>query len=251
MWSASQRGSPTDSVDGDAHGAGGALHDLHRGLDVVRVEVGKLGGRDLAHLVLGQLADLVLVRDRGALGQAGGLLDQLGSRRRLRDEGERPVLVDGDLHGDDVAAHGLGLGVVRLAEVHDVDAVRTESGTDGRCGGGRTGLQLHLDQGSDLLLGRHFFFFLFSWSGRGRAPSATGVAGGAGFAQTFWIWVKLSSTGVSRPKISTRALTLWLSALISVIVAWSVANGPSTTMTESDTSKSATAPCVRLAVLAG
>src|SRR5689334_9110964 len=26
-------------------------------------------------------------------------------------------------------------------------------------------------------------------------------------AQTFWIWLKLSSTGVSRPKISTRAFT--------------------------------------------
>src|SRR5689334_9562296 len=59
-------------------------------------------------------------------------------------------------------------------------------------------------------------------------------------AQTFWIWLKLSSTGVSRPKISTRALTLWDSALISVIVACRVANGPSTTMTESLTSKSAT-----------
>src|SRR5262245_46704782 len=58
--------------------------------------------------------------------------------------------------------------------------------------------------------------------------------------QTFWIWLNDSSTGVSRPKISTRALTRWDSALISVIVAWSVANGPSTTMTESETSKSAT-----------
>src|SRR5664279_3137554 len=49
--------------------------------------------------------------------------------------------------------------------------------------------------------------------------------------QTFWIWVKLSSTGVSRPKISTRALTLCASMFISVMVACSVANGPSTTMT--------------------
>src|SRR5689334_10589549 len=40
--------------------------------------------------------------------------------------------------------------------------------------------------------------------------------------QTFWIWLKLSSTGVSRPKISTRALTRCASALISVIVAWRV-----------------------------
>src|SRR6478735_700440 len=59
--------------------------------------------------------------------------------------------------------------------------------------------------------------------------------------QTFWIWLKLSSTGVSRPKISTSALTRCDSALSSVMVACSVANGPSTTMTESETSKSATA----------
>ena len=37
-------------------------------------------------------------------------------------------------------------------------------------------------------------------------------------AQTFWIWLKLSSTGVSRPKISTSALTRWDSALSSVMV---------------------------------
>src|SRR6478735_5321024 len=41
-----------------------------------------------------------------------------------------------------------------------------------------------------------------------RAPSA----------QTRWIWLNESSTGVSRPKISTRALTRCDSALISVIV---------------------------------
>src|SRR6187200_2140460 len=67
----------------------------------------------------------------------------------------------------------------------------------------------------------------------------------ASSGQTRWIWLKLSSTGVSRPKISTRALTLWASTLISVIVACRVANGPSTTMTESETSKSATSTCLR------
>src|SRR5581483_10578253 len=45
---------------------------------------------------------------------------------------------------------------------------------------------------------------------------------------TFWIWLNESSTGVSRPKISTSALTRCDSALSSVIVACSVANGPST-----------------------
>ena len=68
--------------------------------------------------------------------------------------------------------------------------------------------------------------------------------------QTFWIWLKLSSTGVSRPKISTSALTRWASALISVIVACSVANGPSTTITESDSAKSATSTGFLAAVVA-
>src|SRR5213595_2125162 len=96
----SRQGSVDESVGGDAHGAGGALDDLHRGVDVVGVQVGQLGGGDLAHLVLGQLADLVLLRDTRALRDAGGLLDQLGGGRGLRDEREGPVLVDGDLDRD-------------------------------------------------------------------------------------------------------------------------------------------------------
>src|SRR4051794_40724283 len=39
------------AVDGDAHRAGGPLDDLHRGIEVVGVDVGELGGGDLAHLV--------------------------------------------------------------------------------------------------------------------------------------------------------------------------------------------------------
>ena len=70
----------------------------------------------------------------GALLDAGGLLEQERRRRRLGDERERPVLVDRDLGRDHHAALVLGRGVVRLAEVHDVDAVRTERGTDRRRG---------------------------------------------------------------------------------------------------------------------
>src|SRR6266508_1021869 len=222
------------SVDGDAHGASGPLDDLHRGVDVARVQIRHLGLGDLADLVLGDLADLVLVRDRRALLQTGGLLDHLRRRRRLGDEGEGPVLVDGDLDRHDVAAHGLRLGVVRLAELHDVDAVRTERGTDRRGRRRGTGLELHLDQGSDLLLGRHVL------SGPCWILGSAGFGQTLVFGQTFWIWLKLSSTGVSRPKISTSALIRWASGLISVIVACRVANGPSTTMTESPTPKSAT-----------
>ena len=56
------------------------------------------------------------------------LLDQHGRRRRLGDERERAVLEDGDLDGDDPAVLGLGLGVERLAELHDVDTVLASAG---------------------------------------------------------------------------------------------------------------------------
>ena len=56
-------------------------------------------------------------------------------------------------------------------------------------------------------------------------------------------WLKDSSTGVSRPKIETSTLTFCASGLISLIVAGSVANGPSMTVTDSPTSKSTTLTC--------
>src|SRR6478609_9383376 len=56
--------------------------------------------------------------------------------------------------------------------------------------------------------------------------------------QIFWTWLKLSSTGVSRPKIETRTLSFWASGLISEIEAGSVANAPSMTVTDSPISKS-------------
>src|SRR3954453_19664515 len=138
-------------LDDNTHRPCGALDDLHRRVDVTGVQVGQLGGGDLADLVLGDLADLVPLRDCRALLQARGLLDHLRRRRRLGDEREGAVFVDGDLDRHDVATHGFGLGVVRLAELHDADAVRTERGTDRRGLRRGTGLELHLHEGSDLL----------------------------------------------------------------------------------------------------
>src|SRR4051794_32113655 len=57
-------------------------------------------------------------------------------------------------------------------------------------------------------------------------------------------WVNESSTGVSRPKIETSTCSFCCSALISLIVAGRVANGPSMTVTDSPTSKSTTAVVV-------
>src|SRR5690606_17620863 len=144
------------ALDRDAHGTGGAGDDLLGGVQVVGVQVGHLGGGDLANLVTRDLRDLVLVRLAGALVHTRGLEDHLGGRRRLRDEGEGAVLVDRNLHRDDPAALRLGRGVVGLAELHDVDAVLTQRGADRRGRVRGTGLDLELDEPRDLLLlGRH------------------------------------------------------------------------------------------------
>src|SRR6516164_5235852 len=156
-WSAGRRGPCHgwwSALDGDPHRPGRPGDDLLRRLHRGGVEVRHLGLRDLPDLRGGDRADLGRVRRGAALGHPGGLLDQLGGRRRLGDERERPVLVDGDLHRDDVAALGLRRRVVLPAEVHDVDAVRAQRGAHRRCRGSRARVELHLDYRSDLLLSR-------------------------------------------------------------------------------------------------
>src|SRR5450756_1405302 len=173
------------------------------------------------------------VRGRRALGHAGRLLDQLRRRRRLGDEGEGAVLVDRDLHRDDVAALRLRRGVVGPAELHDVHTVLTERRTDRRRRGCGAGVDLELDQGGDLLLGRHVGSLPVTAYGCGSqaAPAMTS-------AQILATWLNDSSTGVSRPKIETSTFSFCPSALISEIVAGSVSNGPSVTVTDSPTVKS-------------
>src|SRR4051794_15350530 len=144
-------------LDGDAHRPGGAGDDLLGLVEGVGVEVRHLGLRDLADLVAGHRGDLGLVRLAGALLHPGGLEQHLRGRRRLGDEGERPVFVDRDLDRDDVAALGLGRGVVRLAELHDVDAVLAQRRTDRRGRGRRAGVDLELDDRSQPLPGGHVF----------------------------------------------------------------------------------------------
>jgi hypothetical protein len=63
---------------------------------------------------------------------------------------------------------------------------------------------------------------------------------GLPYDQILETWLKLSSTGVSRPKMDTNTFNFCWSALISEIVAGSEANAPSVTVTESPTSKSTT-----------
>src|SRR3954447_20760417 len=200
-------------ADRDPHRPGGALDDLHRRVDVIGVQVGQLGGRDLADLVAGDRADLGAVGLGRALLEPGRLAQQHGRRRGLEHEREGAVLVDRDLDGDDVA-HLLAGGVVVLPhEVHDVHGVRAERGTHRRGRGGLACGQLDLDQGRD-------------------AAAASAWSGWHGWlllldiGYSFWTWSKASSTGVSRPKIDTRTLSFCWSALISAMLPGSWANGP-------------------------
>ena len=114
-------------------------------------EVGELLLGDLAHLLLGDRADLRAVRLARALVDADRLADQHRGRGRLGEEGERPVLEDGDDHGDRGAHVARRLGVERLDELHDVDAVLAQRGADRRSRGGLPARGLQLDGGEDLL----------------------------------------------------------------------------------------------------
>src|ERR1700722_2511361 len=149
-----EAGPPTvvELYDGDAHRPGGAGDDLGRRVDVIGVEIGLLGLSDLANLIPGDLGDLGLVRLGRALAHAGRLEQQLGCGRCLERKREAAVLVDRDLHGDDRAALAFRRRVVRLAELHDVDAVLAECRSHRRRRVGLPSRDLQLDQPSDLLL---------------------------------------------------------------------------------------------------
>jgi hypothetical protein len=96
-------------------------------------------------------ADLDAVRLGGARVDADRLLDEHRGGRRLRDERERAVLVDGDDDRDRRAGIALGLRVERLAELHDVDAVLAQGGADRRRRAGLAADGLELDLREDFL----------------------------------------------------------------------------------------------------
>src|SRR5207249_10206782 len=193
-------------ADLDSHAARRPLDHLHCALDRRRVEVRQLGLRDLLHLGPRDLPDFLLVRLARALLDPGLAADEIGGRRALRHERVRAVLEDGHDRGHDRAGERGGALVVLLDELAHVDAVRTQRRADGRRGGGLARLDLHLHDRLDLL--RHYF-------------------------TSFSICRKSSSTGVSRPKMDTRTLTLFRSGFTSSTTPCRSVKGPSVTRTAS------------------
>src|SRR5579859_626515 len=118
----------------DAHAAGAARDGANCRLEIRRRDVRHLDLGDLLELLAGDLAHLVGVGRGAALLEAERLADQHGSRRGLGDESEAAVVVDRDYHRDGQGLFQLlGLGVERLAELHDVHALLTERRTHGGC----------------------------------------------------------------------------------------------------------------------
>src|SRR5690606_26524300 len=98
------------------------------------------------------LADRLAPGLAGARFDLGGFLQIPGRRRRLGDEGEALVLVDGDHRRQGrTLAEGLRPGVELLAEAHDVDAALTKRRADGRRRGRSAGGHLQLDVAENLL----------------------------------------------------------------------------------------------------
>jgi hypothetical protein len=120
-------------------------------LHIARVQILELRLGDLTQLRLREPANLLPVRFCRALVERQRLLDQHGCGRSLGDEGERAVLEDGDLDGDDASVLLLSLGVEGFAELHDVDAVLAERGTDRRGGVRLPAGDLQLDEREDFL----------------------------------------------------------------------------------------------------
>src|SRR3972149_5743663 len=139
------------SDDFQPHAPGRSLDGLDRGGQVLDVQINHLEFCDLLDLGAGNRPAIL------PLGRLASFLDPCGLQQEnrrgggLREEGERPVRVDGDDHRDDHPFLGGRLRVEGLAELHDVDPVLSEGGTHR---GGRIRLSrrdLELDLRDDFL----------------------------------------------------------------------------------------------------
>src|SRR5262249_15440760 len=174
---------------------------------------------------LGDFADLVAVRLRGTLCDVRRAKQQHGSRRRFQNEGEAAIGINRDQDREDHSVRFLGrLGIELFAEIHDVQAMRTERGADGRRRRRFASRQLQLDRGL-YLLWRHVPLPQTFLLRRKAAPTRSKPQ------PSFSTLAKSSSTGVERPKIVTDTFKRLWSLSISSTVPLKFAKGPSTIRT--------------------
>ena len=150
-----------------------------------------------------------------------------------------------------IATLRLGRRVVRLAELHDVDAVLAQCGADGRCRVGSTCLDLELDDPGKASSSWEAFLFLVVFLANPRPLEAWKYV-------TAPLWERVRSFDLVEVQLDRGLATedryqnLDL-ALLGVDFAdggGSVANGPSMTVTDSPTSKSTSMTAVTAAAAA-
>ena len=135
--------------DLEAHLAGGAGDDAETGFITARVQVFGFRFHDVHDLFARDRADFDLVRLFGTGGNVGGFLQENRGGWTLGDEGERLVFEDGDHDRQNIAGLFLSGSVKFFAECHDVNAARSERGTDGRRRVRLTGGDLQFDVSND------------------------------------------------------------------------------------------------------
>src|SRR5687767_10329802 len=117
----------------EAHLPRSTLDRLYGRLEAGSVQVGKFGFGDLFDLRARDSANLLAIRLARSFRYAGGFFQQVGSRRSLGFKRERPIREDRDHDRHfQIGIHLRGLGVERLAELHNVHAVLTQRRSDRR-----------------------------------------------------------------------------------------------------------------------
>src|SRR5262249_14362704 len=183
-----------------------------------RVQIRQFSFGDLLDLLSTDLADLVAVRLGRSLVYARSFLQKVGCRRRLGDECKGPIGINRDHHRNVHVSHIGGLGVERLAAVHDVNAVSSEGWDNWRCrvclSGGNLQLYVRL----------YFLCHIVGSVASQRAPALLKLSPfyksrfgcySSSVNVSFSTSRKFNSTGVERPKIVTITFSTPLSGFIS------------------------------------
>src|SRR5688500_16118896 len=115
----------------NAHAARTARDRADGGFQIRGRQIRLLELGDVFELPAADPADLVGTGGAATLLNADRLANQHRRRRRLENEGEAAIAVDGDHNwGRQTLFQALRLRVERFAELHDVDALLTERRTD-------------------------------------------------------------------------------------------------------------------------
>ena len=131
--------------DLESHVSGRPLDRPHSRLNRSGIQIRQLGAGDLFNLLASDPAYLVAVGPRRPLVDPGSLLEKIGGGRRFGYERKRAISIDRYHHRDSHIHDIRGLGVKRLAELHDVYAVLTKRRTNWRCRIRFPGRDLKLD----------------------------------------------------------------------------------------------------------